>query len=349
MAGSGIVADPVFMKHDTGPGHPERRERLERIYSMLQEQGLWEAAEKIPLREASAEELLRVHAPGHLERVAATAGRDRSWMDGDTPTGADSYQAALLAAGSLLNATDAVCSDRLDNAFALVRPPGHHAEREQAMGFCLFNNVAVAAAHALDQHGMSRVLVIDWDVHHGNGTQHSFYSDPRLLYFSTHRYPFYPGTGYFDEIGSGPGRGYTVNVPLPAGSDDSVFDAVFARLLEPVARGFQPELILVSAGFDAHRRDPLGGMMVTEQGYARMAARVLALARELCGGKLVITLEGGYDLEGQAKSVAEVMMLMMGKKEAPPGDLEPPPGFEQIIDKEKQCLGELWPGLGHRR
>lgn len=346
MADTGIVAGPVFMKHDTGPGHPERAQRLERIYSMLEQVGLMDSVEKIALREATENELLKVHTKGHVDKVAATAGLDRSWMDGDTPTSPESYRAALLAAGSLINATDAVISGDLKNAFALVRPPGHHAEREQAMGFCLFNNVAIAACHAMDRHGLKKVLIIDWDVHHGNGTQHSFYSDPRVIYFSTHRHPFYPGTGNFDEIGSGKGKGYNVNVPLPAGGDDAVFDAAFAAVLEPVAREFEPELILVSAGFDNHHRDPLGGMAVTEQGYARMAGRVLDLARQFCGGKVVLTLEGGYDLEGQARSIAEVMMILTGKKEPPQDSLEIPPGFEIIIEKQKQYLGDFWPGIG---
>jgi acetoin utilization deacetylase AcuC-like enzyme len=346
MQKTGLVADPVFMNHDTGPGHPERPERLARIYSVLEEKGLWSAAAKVPLREATAEELLKVHSKEHLKTVAKTADQDQYYLDGDTPTGPESYRVALLAAGGLLNAVDLVVSGELASAFALVRPPGHHAERDRAMGFCLFNNVAVAAGHALDRHGLKRVLVVDWDVHHGNGTQHSFYQDPRVLYFSTHRYHFYPGSGYFDEIGSGEGKGYTVNVPLPAGCGDEVFDGIFARILAPVCRGYRPELILVSAGFDTHRRDPLGGMEVTEEGFARMAGRTLKLAEEFCGGKVVFTLEGGYHLEGLALSVAEVVALCAAKKPAPPGDLDPGPGFEDLVEKERETLAWIWPGIG---
>jgi acetoin utilization deacetylase AcuC-like enzyme len=346
MAGTGIVLDPVFQEHDTGPGHPERSERLARIEQALTQAGLDKDARKVPLREAAAEELLKVHTKAHLDRIASTAGKDEVYLDADTPTSSRSYHAALLAAGSLMNAVDAVMSGEVNNAFAFIRPPGHHAERDRAMGFCLFNNVAVAAHHALSRHGLKRVLIVDWDLHHGNGTQHSFYEDPRVLYFSTHQYPYYPGTGGLDEIGSGPGRGYTVNVPLPGGAGDEIYDAAFAQVLDPVARGFKPELVLVSAGFDIHRLDPLGGMKVTEQGFARLAGRVLAIAKEHCAGKMVVTLEGGYNLDGQAQSVVEVMKVMMGKKNPPQGDLVPVAGFELLIEKVREYQGAFWPGIG---
>ena len=348
MTKTGIVADSIFMEHDTGPGHPEKAERLQRIYSVLSERGLMKSAEKIPLREATPEELLKVHTKNHLSRIAATANHEQYYLDGDTPTSPHSYQAALFAAGGLLNAVDAVMSGQVNNAFALIRPPGHHAERDRAMGFCLFNNVAVAAYHALDQHRLSRILIVDWDVHHGNGTQHAFFEDPRVLYFSTHRYPFYPGSGYYNEIGTGRGKGYTVNVPLPGGCGDGIFDAIFAQILTPVARDFKPELILVSAGFDTHYQDPLGGMEVTEEGFVRMADRVLGLGNEFCGGKVVFVLEGGYHLEGLAKSVAEVISLCLGQREAPKESLSPDPGFERLIEMERECLGQYWSGIGGR-
>jgi len=346
MTVTGIVADPVFKNHDTGPGHPETPERLDGIYSALESAGLMKEAERIPLREASQEELLAVHTKGHIERIKATAGRDRSWMDGDTPTSKESYQTALLAAGSLLNATAAVMEGKVENALALVRPPGHHAEKERAMGFCLFNNVAVAAHYARKEFGAKRVLIVDWDVHHGNGTQNAFYADPRVLYFSSHRFPFYPGTGGMDETGSAEGKGYNVNVPLPAGCGDPEYDAVYKRVLSPVARAFNPDLVLVSAGFDVHRLDPLGGMNLSEEGFARVAGEVMALAKELAGGRLVITLEGGYHIEGQAAAVAEVTRLMMGKTSPPQGDLDPDPAIEKIIEKADERLGDKWPGIG---
>jgi len=346
MPRTAVVADPVFMEHDTGPGHPERAERLARIYAALQDQGLMPELTKVPLREARPEELLTTHSPGHLSRVAATDGEEQVYLDGDTPTSPRSYKTALVAAGSLLNAVDAVMSGEAANAFALVRPPGHHAERERAMGFCLFNNVAVAAHHALLKHGLKRVLIADWDLHHGNGTQNSFYQDPRVLYFSTHQYPYYPGSGGIDEIGAGKGKGYTVNVPLPMGCGDAVYDAAFVQVLEPVAREFKPELILVSAGFDIHRQDPLGGMKVTEQGFARLTGRLKGLAREFCAGRMVATLEGGYHLDGLAKSVVAVLEVMMGKKAAPDEALAPVEGFELLLEKEREYLGQYWPGIG---
>jgi len=343
-----IVSDPVFMKHDTGVGHPERPERLAKIQQVLEKRGLMDKLVKLPLREAAAEEILFIHSPAHLSRVQAASQSGRAWLDGDTPASADSYSAAMLAAGSLLDAVDAVMAGEAKNAFALVRPPGHHAERDRAMGFCLFNNVAIAAAHALEKHKLSRVLIADWDVHHGNATQHSFYSDPRVLFFSTHRYPFYPGTGAAEEIGTGEGAGFTVNVPLSGGAGDAVFDACFARALEPVARAFKPELILLSAGFDAHRLDPLGGMAVTEEGYVRLTHRLLELAGELCQGRLVLTLEGGYHLEGLANSVADVIEALRGDK-APAKPLDPPAGIERLLEKQQKLLAGFWPGIGEGR
>ncbi len=334
------------MEHDTGPGHPERSERLVAIYKQLEHLGLMAKAERLPLRDATPEELLRVHDQRLLDQVAATDGKAHGYLDGDTPTSASSYQAALKAAGGLIDATTAVINGDANNGFALVRPPGHHAERDQAMGFCLFNNVAVAAKDALERQGLSRILIVDWDVHHGNGTQHSFYDDPRVLFFSTHRYPFYPGTGAIDEVGEGAGLGYTVNVPLPAGMNDAVHDAAFIRVLTPVARDFKPELILVSAGFDSHASDPLGGMNVTKEGFGRMAGRVLGLADELCDGKVVATLEGGYDLDGLAGGVSEVVAQMMGEKSAPAEAVCPVEGFDPLVEKINECQGGKWPGLG---
>ncbi|HUT53050.1 MAG TPA: histone deacetylase, partial [bacterium] len=336
MPVTGLVADPVFMEHDTGPGHPERPERLEKIYALLDEKGLSAKALKIPLRPATAAELLAVHGKAHLERIAATAGREQVYLDGDTPTGPKSYHTALLAAGGMLNAVDAVMEGSVSNAFALFRPPGHHAERDRAMGFCLFNNVAVAAHHAMNQHGLKRVLIADWDLHHGNGTQSAFYPDPRVLYFSTHQFPYYPGSGGLDEIGSGAGQGFTVNVPLPAGCGDDVYESVFADVLEPVARGFKPELILVSAGFDIHRLDPLGGMKVTELGFARMAARLKGLAEQFCRGRLVAALEGGYHLDGLSRGVAAVVEVLMGLNTAPVTRPAPVDGLELLLEKVEE-------------
>jgi acetoin utilization deacetylase AcuC-like enzyme len=341
-----LVQDPVFLEHDTGSGHPERSDRLRAIAAALQERGLDGRLPRLPLREATEEELLRVHTKDLIGRVAATASRSHDYLDGDTPTSTQSYHAALLAAGSLINATDAVIAGEADNAFALVRPPGHHAEPNRSMGFCLFNNIAVATAHALARHDLQRVLIVDWDVHHGNSTQHTFDRDPRVMFFSIHRFPFYPGTGAIDEIGEGPGSGFTINVPCMGGQGDEFYDAAFARILTPAALAFKPELVLISAGFDAHYRDPLGGMEVTEEGFTRLAARVKAIAETCCGGKMVATLEGGYDLQGLASSTADVIEVFMGAKNAPATPLAPPSNFARYAELARQLLGRKWPGIG---
>lgn len=238
--------------------------------------------------------------------------------------------------------TGRVLDGELDNGFALVRPPGHHAEANQAMGFCLFNNIALAAAWALKRKGLSRVMVVDWDLHHGNGTQHSFRSDARVLYFSTHQYPFYPGSGALDEVGDGEGRGFTVNVPLNPGHGDEEYVAIFQNLVQPLARAYKPELILVSAGFDIYRQDPLGGMTVTTDGFAALARLLKEAAEEVCGGRLVITLEGGYDVEGQARGVGKIIDMLLGvgsagEKLARTKAPEPP-----IIAQVRRAQAGLW-------
>lgn len=312
MNRTGIVTDRRYMRHTMGEYHPESPERLRGIYAMLETPEVAGKFVEIPVRPAVAEEILWIHTPTYLKTLAATAGQEYTYLDPDTQTCAYSYEAALLAAGGLCQAVTQVCSGELDNAFALVRPPGHHAERGRAMGFCLFNNVAIAARYAQKRLNMERILVVDWDLHHGNGTQHSFEEDPGVLYFSTHQFPYYPGTGDFGETGKGNGRGFTVNVPLPMGCGDHEYLAVFENILRPVAMDYKPELILVSAGFDIYEGDPLGGMRVTPGGFAGLARSVMDLALSCCGGKLVLTLEGGYHVEGLAESVRRVLIEMSG-------------------------------------
>ncbi len=264
-------------------------------------------------RRATHDELARVHSPGHIEKVAATAGRDFAMLDPDTFTCPDSYDCALLAAGGALDAVDRVMSGALDNAFVAARPPGHHAETDRPMGFCLFNNIAVAAAHALAHHHLERVMIIDWDVHHGNGTQEIFWNDPRVLFLSLHQFPFYPGTGSFEEIGGPDAQGMTVNIPMAAGFGDEEWVAAFRRVVTPVADQFKPQLVLLSAGFDAHANDPLGGMRVTEAGFGGMADDILAIARKHAGGKLVALLEGGYNIAALEANVEAVLRRMNGE------------------------------------
>jgi acetoin utilization deacetylase AcuC-like enzyme len=311
MGGTGIVRDDLFIEHDPGEWHPESPARLKAIYKILdrmERHGLI----TLPRRLATKEEILLIHQPGHLDRMAGTEGQSRVALDADTHVSSHSFQAALAAAGGLIGLTEKVIHRELNNGFALVRPPGHHAEAARAMGFCMFNNVAVAAAWAVQVAKLSRVMIVDWDLHHGNGTQHSFESDPRVLYFSTHQYPFYPGTGALGETGKGPGLGYTMNVPLSWGHGDEEYVAIFKNILLPVARLFKPELILVSAGFDIYRGDPLGDMQVSTDGFAALARIVLGIAQEVCNGRVVFTLEGGYHIDGQASGVDKILDVLLG-------------------------------------
>ncbi len=293
-------------------------------------------------------ELLLVHAGYYIDTLAATSGIEYTYLDPDTQTCAASYEAALLAAGGLCEAISKVCRGKLKNAFALVRPPGHHAERGQAKGFCLFNNIAVGARYAQESLGIGRVLIVDWDLHHGNGTQHSFEEDPTILYFSTHQFPYYPGTGAYSEIGAGKGRGFTVNVPLTIGYGDAEYLSLFQRVLKPIALEYKPELILVSAGFDIYIGDPLGGMNVTPSGFAAMTRAVMDIADQCCAGKVVLTLEGGYDLYGERDSVKEVLKELAGLTRTPPKD---PTGaamqemVENVVARVKSVHGPYWKNL----
>ncbi len=307
----GIVHHPLFQEHDPGSFHPESPARLRAIDQALNHWPGRDRLQPIPLREATPQELARVHRDSHIQRVAATEGK-RASLDPDTQTSPASYRAALAAAGSLIALCDAALEGRVAHGAALVRPPGHHATPSRAMGFCLFNNVAVAAAHLVEARGLERVLIVDWDVHHGNGTEEIFYQDPRVLYFSTHQSPFYPGTGAVDSVGRGQGEGYTINVPLPAGQGDSTFVRIFEDLLLPVANAFRPRFILVSAGFDAHRADPLGGMRLSSAGYGALTAVLRDIADQHCPGRIVLALEGGYDPPALGRSVVTCLEVLAG-------------------------------------
>jgi acetoin utilization deacetylase AcuC-like enzyme len=308
------VYDPLYLKHDE-PTHPENSCRLESTMRHLREAALLERLKRVAARDAAVEEVGAVHRPSYIQEIRAAAEGRQGWLDMDTYVGPHSYAAALRAAGGLLQAVQAVLQGEADNAFALVRPPGHHAVAGRAMGFCLFNNVAIAARYALREFGLERVLIVDFDLHHGNGTQDAFYEEPTVLYFSTHQYPHYPGTGHYQETGRGAGQGYNVNVPLPAGVGDVGYERVFAEILVPVARRYKPQLILASAGYDAHWADPLGGMLLSVSGYASMARTLVALAAELCQGRLVLTLEGGYNLEALAASIAATFGVLLGDEQ----------------------------------
>jgi acetoin utilization deacetylase AcuC-like enzyme/formylglycine-generating enzyme required for sulfatase activity len=310
---TGFVYDDIYLRHVTGSGHPERPQRLQSIVARLQATGLLEKLGRIKPRPAEEKWLTAVHTPEHIATLRQLcADGDRFAGSRDTPVSESSYEVALVAAGGVLAAVDAVMGGEVRNAFCAVRPPGHHATQDRAMGFCLLNNVAVAARYIQKEHKLPKVLIVDWDVHHGNGTQDTFYEDPSVFYFSVHQYPFYPGTGSAGEQGAGEGKGFTLNVPLAAGSGNAEFQQAFTRKLLPAARQFRPDFVLVSAGFDAHEDDLLGQMRVTTEGFAELTRIVRQIAEEHCRGRLVSVLEGGYDLDGLAASVeAHVRNLMI--------------------------------------
>jgi acetoin utilization deacetylase AcuC-like enzyme len=308
MSKTGIVKDYRYLEHITGDYHPESHHRLEIIYEMLEGTDMAGKFLLVEPRFATRKELEYVHTSRYISQVAETAGKPRVMLDPDTQTSPKSWEAAQLAAGGFLELIDQLMQKEIDNGFAFIRPPGHHAEANRAMGFCLFNNVAIGAKYAIKKYNLDRILIIDWDLHHGNATQHTFYDDLQVLYFSTHQYPYYPGTGHFDEVGEGEGRGFTVNVPLPAGPGDDEYARIYLEILKPITLEYKPEMIMVSAGFDTYFQDPLGGMRVTPEGFARLTKIILELAKITCGGKILITLEGGYHLEGLRDSVKAVLL-----------------------------------------
>ncbi len=309
---TGIVHDRKYADHCTGPDCPERPERQFVLDDMLNEPEMRGFFQTIVPRPAEKEELLQVHSPKYVQRLEGTRGKGHTYLGSDTQTSPFSYETALLAAGGFCRAIELVNSGQLDNAIALVRPPGHHAERSKAQGFCLYNNVAVGVRFAQNRLGLGRILVADWDLHHGNGTQHCFEDDPSVLFFSVHQSASYPGSGNFHEVGKGQGKGRTINIPLRAGCGDGEYVALFEKVLRPIAIEFKPELILVSAGFDIHHNDPLGGMQVTPNGFAGLTRSVLDTADICCGGRVIMTLEGGYGLQGLKDSVRAVLREMAG-------------------------------------
>ncbi|MGA1797131.1 MAG: histone deacetylase [bacterium] len=340
-----IVRDDRYLRHLDHVPHPESPKRLAAVYEAL------ESIERcVPLvyirpRHASEDELALVHERAYIRRIA-NIRRFPTLLDPDTPVTEHSFDAAVLAAGGLLDAVDRVVGDQPSPVFALVRPPGHHAERDMARGFCLFNNVAIAAKYARKRHGVRRVLICDWDVHHGNGTQHAFYEDPTVLYFSVHQFPHYPGTGHLLETGTGPGKGFTINIPLPHGQGDREYRAIFREILVPVARTFRPELILVSAGFDPLHCDPLAGMELTEKGFASMTSDLMGLAASFCPGRLILSLEGGYHLPGIVACIDRVIRTLSGQGERceqaddPPGRIHE--AARNVIDRAKAVLAPHW-------
>jgi acetoin utilization deacetylase AcuC-like enzyme/formylglycine-generating enzyme required for sulfatase activity len=309
---TGFVYDDIYLEHKTTTGHPESPQRLVAIVKNLKAKGLYSELYQITPSPVKMEWLTKIHTPEYIERARESCEEDAGYLDSlDVPISSKSYDAALMAAGGVLSAIDAVMEGKIQNAFCAVRPPGHHAVEDGALGFCIFNNIAIGTRYIQEKYGLSKILIVDWDVHHGNGTQAEFYDDPNVLYFSVHRYPFYPGTGSEMEKGLEKGLNYTINVPLPAGSTDQDYLIAFEKKLKPAALSFSPDFVLISAGFDAHKDDPLGGMKVTEEGFVQMTKIARDIAQKCCESRLVSVLEGGYNLDALAASVeAHIRVLM---------------------------------------
>lgn len=341
MSLTALIRDNAYLEHITSEFHPEHPDRLRAIYSILEDPEL-QGKTLLEAREATAEEIQWIHTESYYQKIESTRGCRHLQLDPDTHVSAQTYRAARLAAGGLCVLVDAVCSGKMRNGFALVRPPGHHAEAGRGMGFCIYNNVAIAARHAQHRGLAEKVLIVDWDLHHGNGTQHSFESDPSILYFSSHQFPYYPGTGRTDEIGTGSAKGYTVNVPLPGGQGDEDYLYVYQEILEPIAAQFRPDLVLVSAGFDNYYRDPLGGMGVTENGFADLTHVVMRIADTCCEGRIALTLEGGYDLEGLAQSVKRVILTLQETGSRSSASPRPSATTERIVEHIRHIQKAYW-------
>ena len=306
-----FIYHPEYLNHDTGPEHPERPDRLRASLAALQQSDVWDQLHHIEPQPATTEQIAYAHNPGYSEHIRQSC-ESAIPLSYDTPIGHESYEIALLSAGGVLCAAEAVATNQVKNAFAMVRPPGHHATPGQSMGFCLFNNIAIAARYLQREHGVGKVAIVDWDVHHGNGTQDIFYEDGSVFFFSIHQSPLYPGTGSRNERGSGNGRGTTLNVPMPPGIGDDEYIKVFEDVLIPALQGFLPEFILISAGFDAHHLDPLAHMDLTAAGFATLTDLVLDVAEEVASGNVVSALEGGYSLQGVSESVVAHVERLVG-------------------------------------
>ncbi len=340
----GIVYVDDYLLHRVDY-HPERKERLEATISLLEKEKVLSKLLKIVPRKATAEEITRVHSPEYLQIIEKSSARGETHLDADTYLNQYTYDVALLAAGGGLEALDRVMSQQ-GQVFVLARPPGHHAEYQAGMGFCIFNNIAIAAETAKTKYGLKRILIVDWDVHHGNGTQNAFYEDPNVLFFSIHQSPGYPGSGRLREIGREEGKGYTVNFPIYPGCSDADYQEVFSEILLPIARKFKPELVLISAGQDAHINDPLASMRLTLAGYRWMTKQLKQIATENCAGRTILFLEGGYDLKALSESILVVLDELAGWGiELGRGELSPASELSAVrerISTLKEILTPAW-------
>ncbi len=306
-----LVYHPDCLRHETGPGHPERPDRIAVMFDRFQRRGILQQVECLTPIEAVDKDLLRNHSAAHIEHIGRASSGDLNRICQDTVASNGTDRAARLASGGVIQAIKHVVDGKAKNAFCAIRPPGHHAEEASAMGFCFFNNVAIGARYLRSVHNLDRIAIIDWDVHHGNGTQHSFEADPTVFFFSIHQYPHFPGTGTALEKGIGEGEGTTFNFPVSPGYGDSQYLQIFEHELVPVLEDFGPQFLIISAGFDAHRRDPLGDVELTENGYRELTMILKDVAERCCGGRLVSVLEGGYELEATAASAEEHVLALI--------------------------------------
>ncbi|MFN8534110.1 MAG: histone deacetylase [Dehalococcoidia bacterium] len=342
MSTVGFVDDPIFDNHHTGQ-HPENAGRLAAIRGAILSSDVRQSLARLTFAPASDDDLALAHTPQHVARIRQIADRGGAWIDGDTVVTEASFDVAAHAAGAAIRTVDAVLTGEYSAALAIVRPPGHHATPNRAMGFCLFNNVAVAALVARERFNIERTLIVDFDVHHGNGTQDIFYHDPAVFYFSTHQWPLFPGTGRVEEIGEAEGRGTNANVPLPPHSGNDAHRFVFDRVLFPLARRYAPQLVIVSAGYDAYWADPLASQRLTIEGFAQLVQACRAISDEYCPGRLAFTLEGGYNPKGLGAGVVATLAELAGRSEViepiPPPDLRGEPDITSLIDRVRQTHG----------
>ncbi len=344
MHALGIVRDPLFKRHENGPHHPERPSRLEAIDEMLAAFEHRDRLHTLTPRDATHEEIARVHSPEHISRIAETRRREVTYLDPDTTAGPWSYAAALRAAGGCITAVDAVLDGEVEGAFVFARPPGHHAEPDRAMGFCLFNSVSIAAAHAVAGRGLQRVAVVDWDVHHGNGTSYSFYDRPDVLVISVHQHPLYPGTGAISELGRGPGTGYSINLPLPPGRRDEEYLAIIESVVLPALRWYRPQLIIVSSGYDADSRDPIAGMELSSEVFGGMTTAIRDSASAELGAGLLFVLEGGYSLAALQEGVEHTVRALLGERYRTTVDRMPPDSsaLDRIVSDLRITHHQRW-------
>ena len=306
-----IIYDDIYLKHDTGPDHPENSARIINTIEHLRSANCWQKLDIKKPRAATEAEVSAIHSTSQIEQIAEIARSGGGYLDPDTYVSSDSYEAALNAAGAPLTAIDLIMDKKVDNAFCLVRPPGHHATPEKGMGFCLFNNVAIAAKYIQSRYSLDRIVIIDWDVHHGNGTQDAFYDDPSVMYFSMHRYPFYPGTGAEEETGKDSGSGFTINIPLSYNTEPQEYLKFFEEILEKRIKPFKPQFILISSGFDAYRLDPISGLSLEASDYNKLTKLTQNIAKDCCDGRIVSCLEGGYHLLDLPKCIEEHLNGLM--------------------------------------